>query len=82
MQEAISEWWALPKGTAGKFYEDSAWDPAGKPPVASISDADHKASSYSTVNAADGSGARTPVVPWYTSKWMTGNPSCRGYPWY
>ena len=67
MQQAISEWWTLPIGTAGKFYGDVAWNAAGTPPGRGESS-----------ERSDGS---TPVVPWYTSKWMS-NPSCRGYPWY
>ena len=75
MQQAISEWWALPMGTAGKFYGDVAWNAAGTPPGRGESSETSDGSSV----ANDKSG--TPVVPWYTSKWMS-NPSCRGYPWY
>ena len=73
MQEAITEWWELPVGTAGTFYGDGVWNAAGKPPPA--------ASALESQEKRSDDGARTPVVPWYTSKWMT-NPSCRGYPWY
>jgi hypothetical protein len=80
MQQAISEWWALPMGTAGKFYGDAVWNSAGTPPGgASGAGQDHL--DRAAVDSADKSGTRTPVVPWYTSKWMS-NPSCRGYPWY
>ena len=64
-------------GTAGAWYGDVAWNPAGTPPGSPS----HDTTARSSVDATDGSGARTPVVPWYTSKWMS-NPSCRGYPWY
>ena len=70
MQQAISEWWALPMGTPGKFYGDEAWNPAGTPP-----------SQAQVSQRSERSNASAPVVPWYTARWMS-NPSCRGYPWY
>eukprot|EP01052_Picozoa_sp_SAG31_P033696 SAG31_NODE_3843_length_3823_cov_17.361171_2_plen_80_part_00 len=79
MQEAISEWWGLPMGTAGSFYGDKPWDPTGKPPSA-VDDGTLQRIAGNTANRGD-SKVEAPIVPWYTSRWMS-NPSCRGYPWY
>ena len=65
MQQAISDFWN-DAPTGNTFYADVAWNPKGTPPNPPVGGA---------------IGASTPVVPWYSAKWMS-NPSCRGYPWH
>jgi hypothetical protein len=96
MQQAISDWWAAPSTAAAAFTADKGWNSTGVPPQPGWPPKKQHTTeqqgggdgedwdwvdSFADWKDKDWDGVGAPLVPWYSSHFMT-NPYCVGYPWY